>query len=168
MSTSKDNNTPDSTEESEQQLSTTADEKVAGATKKTAGDKVNKVKAEKIEGTTGKTADDKAEGAATTRKKSSNKTKNADSAKDEKASDDAKPSKRRRGERPQPVPGMNPAWWAPVMCTLMIVGLLWIVAFYLLSNGTESARPIPGIGYGNLAIGFALIMAGFIMTTRWK
>lgn len=75
---------------------------------------------------------------------------------------------RRRGDRPQPLPGMNPTWWAPVMVGLMVVGLLWIVVFYLLSNGPDNTWPVPGIGYGNLAIGFGLIMVGFMMTTRWK
>lgn len=79
-----------------------------------------------------------------------------------------KPKRSRRGDRPEALAGVNPRWWAPTMVALMVIGLLWIIVFYLLSNGTEEARPIPGIGYGNLAIGFGLIMAGFIMTTRWK
>ena len=88
------------------------------------------------------------------------------------ADDDGKvtPTKRsrRRGDRPQPLPGMNPTWWAPVMVGLMVVGLLWIVVFYILSDGPDNTWPVPGIGYGNLAIGFGLIMVGFMMTTRWK
>lgn len=74
----------------------------------------------------------------------------------------------RRGDRPQQLPGVNPRWWAPVMVGLMIVGLLWIIAFYLGNNAQRNGFPIPGIGYGNLAVGFVLIMAGFVMTTRWK
>ncbi|AKU18556.1 hypothetical protein VV02_02040 [Luteipulveratus mongoliensis] len=60
--------------------------------------------------------------------------------------------------------GLNPTWWVPVMLGLMVVGLIWIVVFYL-ANGEA---PIPGISYGNLAIGFGLIMVGFAMTTRWR
>lgn len=75
---------------------------------------------------------------------------------------------RRRGNRPEAIPGLNPTWWAPVMVGLMVVGLLWIVIFYMLTDNTEDSRPIPGIGYWNLGIGFGMIMAGFMMTTRWK
>jgi hypothetical protein len=50
------------------------------------------------------------------------------------------------------------------MVGLFILGLLWIVTFYV----TQGAYPIPGISYGNLAIGFGLLMAGFVMTTRWR
>ena len=60
-------------------------------------------------------------------------------------------------------PKVNPRWLVPVMLGLMVLGLLWIVATYLLS----AAYPIPGIGQWNLAIGFALIIAGFTLTTRW-
>lgn len=56
-------------------------------------------------------------------------------------------------------------WVAPVMVTLLIVGLLWIVVFYL--AGTE----IPGmadLGYWNLAIGMGLILLGLITAMKWE
>jgi len=58
----------------------------------------------------------------------------------------------------------NPRWWVPVMLGLMVVGLLWIVVFYI----TQTSYPIPKIGNWNLAIGFGLLLAGFGMTTRWR
>ncbi len=58
----------------------------------------------------------------------------------------------------------NAAWFAPLMVTLMLVGLAWIVIFYL----TEQAYPIPGIGTLNLVIGFIVLLGGFFMTTRWR
>ena len=58
----------------------------------------------------------------------------------------------------------NPRWFVPVMVSLMVVGLAWIVVTYL----SQSQFPIPVIGQANLAIGFVLIMAGFGMTTRWR
>lgn len=61
-------------------------------------------------------------------------------------------------------PAGNPSWWAPVMLGLMIAGLIWVVVTYI----AESALPIPGIGSWNLAVGFALILAGFGMTMRWQ
>jgi len=46
----------------------------------------------------------------------------------------------------------------------MVVGLVWVVLTYLFRGDL----PIPGIGNWNLAIGFGLIMAGFLMTMRWR
>jgi len=61
-------------------------------------------------------------------------------------------------------PKVNAPWFLPVMLGLMILGLVWIVVTYL----TRSEYPIPGIEQWNLLIGFALIIAGFGMTTRWR
>lgn len=60
----------------------------------------------------------------------------------------------------------NPPWLIPVMLGLMILGLAWIVLFYLTSNGAR--LPIPALGQWNLAVGFVFIIAGFGLTTRWK
>ena len=57
----------------------------------------------------------------------------------------------------------NPRWFVPLFCALMIIGLIWAVVYYLTSN-----YPIPNIGAWNLAIAFAIIMVGFIMTMWWR
>ncbi|PJM78501.1 septation inhibitor protein [Bifidobacterium scaligerum] len=59
----------------------------------------------------------------------------------------------------------NPRWFVPVFCAFMIVGLIWCVVYYLSPTGSW---PIPNIGAWNLAIGFALIMVGFLMTMGWR
>jgi len=59
----------------------------------------------------------------------------------------------------------NPPWFVPVMLGLMLLGLLWVVAFYVSDNGSF---PIPNIRYWNLVIGFGLMISGFLMTTRWR
>ncbi|KAB7788791.1 cell division protein CrgA [Bifidobacterium cebidarum] len=59
----------------------------------------------------------------------------------------------------------NPRWFVPVFCAFMIIGLIWCVVYYLSPSG---AWPIPNIGAWNLAIGFALIMIGFLMTMGWR
>jgi len=59
---------------------------------------------------------------------------------------------------------MNPVWLVPVMLSLMVVGLAWIVVTYI----TQSQFPVPGIGQWNLAVGFVLIITGFGLTTRWR
>ncbi|MGB3828678.1 MAG: cell division protein CrgA [Ornithinimicrobium sp.] len=58
----------------------------------------------------------------------------------------------------------NPEWFAPVMSALMILGTLWVATFYI----SAGSYPIGSIGYWNLGIGMSLIMAGFVMSTRWK
>ena len=57
----------------------------------------------------------------------------------------------------------NPSWFVPLFCAFMIVGLIWVVVFYMTAK-----YPIPGIGNWNLAVGFALIMIGFLMTVAWR
>jgi hypothetical protein len=58
----------------------------------------------------------------------------------------------------------NPRWYAPLMLGLMVLGLIWIVVFYI----SQTMYPIPKIGDWNLLIGFGLLLAGFAMTTRWR
>ncbi|MEV0892942.1 MULTISPECIES: cell division protein CrgA [unclassified Promicromonospora] len=65
-----------------------------------------------------------------------------------------------------PGEAVNPRWLAPVMVGLMVLGLAWIVTYYLTS--ADLALPIPQIGQWNLAVGFGLIIVGFGLTTRWR
>jgi hypothetical protein len=58
----------------------------------------------------------------------------------------------------------NPVWFKPIMIGLMIVGLVWVLVFYL--SGQQF--PIPGIEAWNLVIGFGIAFIGFLMTTRWR
>jgi hypothetical protein len=50
------------------------------------------------------------------------------------------------------------------MVTLFLVGLLWIVVYYI----TSGAWPIGSLDWWNLVIGFAFIFAGLMVSTRWK
>lgn len=61
-------------------------------------------------------------------------------------------------------PAPNPVWFKPIMIGLMLLGLIWVLVFYL----SGSQFPIPGIQAWNLAIGFGIAFAGFLMTTRWR
>jgi hypothetical protein len=63
-------------------------------------------------------------------------------------------------------PEANAPWFAPVVFGLMLLGLAWVVVFYLTSGSSE--LPIPALDRWNLAIGFALMITGFGMLTRWK
>ena len=61
--------------------------------------------------------------------------------------------------------GPNPRWFAPVMLGLMVIGLIWVVTFYI--SGVNQ-YPVPQLGRWNLGVGFALMLSGFLMTTRWR
>lgn len=61
-------------------------------------------------------------------------------------------------------PKPNPVWYKPVMFGLMVLGLLWILVYYI----SEARFPIPEISSWNILIGFGIAIAGFLMTTRWR
>ena len=58
----------------------------------------------------------------------------------------------------------TPTWYKAVMLGLLVVGLLWLIVYYLF----QGTYPVPGIGTWNIAVGLGLMMAGLIMTTRWR
>ena len=62
----------------------------------------------------------------------------------------------------QPKP--NPVWYKPVMFGLMIIGLLWIITFYI----SMSTLPVAAWGSWNILVGFGIAIVGFLMTTRWR
>jgi len=58
----------------------------------------------------------------------------------------------------------NPVWYKPVMFGLMIIGLLWIITFYI----SMSTLPVAAWGSWNILVGFGIAIVGFLMTTRWR
>lgn len=58
----------------------------------------------------------------------------------------------------------SPRWWAPTMVTLMVFGLVWVIVFYV----SQTEYPIKALGNWNLLVGFVFMLAGFLMTTRWR
>jgi hypothetical protein len=76
----------------------------------------------------------------------------------------ARPAPTRREERELAGPGApNPVWFKPVMFGFMLIGLIWIVVYYI--SGTF---PIAGLGSWNILIGFGIAFIGFLMTLRWR
>jgi hypothetical protein len=61
---------------------------------------------------------------------------------------------------------INPVWLVPTMLGLMIIGVLWIVIFYLTAE--IGGYPMPILRYANLAVGFGFIIVGFGLSTKWK
>jgi hypothetical protein len=58
----------------------------------------------------------------------------------------------------------NPVWFKPVMFGFMLLGLAWIIVFYV----SQAKYPIPDLGSWNILIGFGIAFVGFLMTTRWR
>ena len=65
---------------------------------------------------------------------------------------------------PKPVRIGSGRWVAPTMCTLFLLGLLWIVVFYI----TRGDLPVDSFGNWNILVGFGFVGAGFVVSTRWK
>ena len=62
------------------------------------------------------------------------------------------------------VPLESPRWLAPTMVAAFLIGLFWIVVFYV----SQTVWPIRGIGNWNMIIGFGFIGLGFSLATRWR
>ena len=60
----------------------------------------------------------------------------------------------------------NPVWFKPVMFGFMLLGLIWIVLYYITSATLQ--LPLPQLGQANIFVGFGLVLVGFLMTPWWK
>ncbi len=59
----------------------------------------------------------------------------------------------------------SPRWYAPAMVTLMVLGLLWIVVYYVAGDQIPF---MVTLGAWNFAIGFGAMVLGLIMSMRWR
>jgi len=60
---------------------------------------------------------------------------------------------------------VSPVWLAPTMIVCLVVGLAWISLYYV----TQADMPVlRSLGGWNLVGGFALIVAGVVLATRWR
>lgn len=62
------------------------------------------------------------------------------------------------------VPTVSPRWLVPVMLACFVIGLLWIVLYYI----APGMPVLETFGRWNMAIGFGLIMIGFGLSTKWR
>lgn len=59
----------------------------------------------------------------------------------------------------------SPPWLAPVMVACFLIGLAWIALYYV----TQASMPgLSALGGWNLVCGFALIVVGVVLATRWR
>ena len=59
---------------------------------------------------------------------------------------------------------VSPPWVAPLMLGCGLIGIVWLVLFYV----TNGSLPISAIGNGNLLVGFGFIVVAFMTATQWK
>jgi hypothetical protein len=71
------------------------------------------------------------------------------------------PSRAARARAAEP----SPRWYAAVMVGLMLFGLLWIVVFYVAGDKIGFMN---SLGAWNFAIGFGAMVAGLVMSMRWR
>jgi hypothetical protein len=71
------------------------------------------------------------------------------------------PSRAARARAAEP----SPAWYAAVMVGLMLIGLLWIVVYYVAG---DKIGFMASLGAWNFAIGFGAMVVGLVMSMRWR
>ncbi len=59
----------------------------------------------------------------------------------------------------------SPSWYVAQKVALLQVGLLWIVVYYI--AGDEIPYKL-SLSAWNFAIGFGLMVAGLVMSMRWR
>lgn len=70
------------------------------------------------------------------------------------------------GEKAKTVKIGSARWVAPTMVTLFLIGLSYIVLFYIAGAQIPIMRDLSNLV--NVLIGFGFIGAGFVISTRWK
>ena len=63
---------------------------------------------------------------------------------------------------------VSPRWLVPTMVGSWIIGLAWIAIYYVLAATSSSVAPWKDLGTWNLGIGFALIIFGVVLSTKWR
>jgi Cell division protein CrgA len=60
---------------------------------------------------------------------------------------------------------VSPRWLVPAMLGCLLLGLAWIALFYITSGSTPLQS---ALGDWNLVLGFALIIVGVGLSTKWR
>jgi len=66
---------------------------------------------------------------------------------------------------PRRVAAPSPTWYPIVMTAILIVGLAYLVTYYLASDKVSFMQHL---GAWNFGVGFGILVAGLIMAVRWR
>lgn len=59
----------------------------------------------------------------------------------------------------------SPRWYPILMAAFLVIGLAWIVVYYMAG---ESVPVMKSIGSWNFGVGFAFLVVGLGLAVRWK
>ena len=59
----------------------------------------------------------------------------------------------------------SPSWYAGLMVGLLVLGLVWIVVYYVAGDKIPF---MVTLGVWNFAIGFGAMVIGLVMSMRWR
>jgi hypothetical protein len=63
----------------------------------------------------------------------------------------------------------SPSWYPIVMTVVLVVGLAYLVVYYLTASGKSPHIPLMGdLGAWNFAVGFGVMLLGLVMAVRWR
>ena len=67
--------------------------------------------------------------------------------------------------------GPSSAWFVVLFCSLMLIGLVWLMVFQLAATGTDAPSVLhwmANLGPWNYAVAFAFMISGLLLTMRWR
>jgi hypothetical protein len=63
----------------------------------------------------------------------------------------------------------SPRWYPIVMAAVLVIGLAYLVVYYLTNSGTSPEIGfMDSLGAWNFAVGFGVMLLGLVMAVRWR
>ena len=70
---------------------------------------------------------------------------------------------------PTKVLAPSPTWYPVVMGVVLLLGLAYLVVYYLTNSGTDPEIPLmSSLHAWNFAVGFGVMLLGLVMAVRWR
>jgi hypothetical protein len=66
----------------------------------------------------------------------------------------------------EPVNFDSPRWVVPLMVAFFIIGLLYVITFYLAGSSVPGMSSLSAAA--NIGVGFSFIIVGFFLSTKWR